>query len=196
MSAVSSVSSSADSYPAQLTQAAALRQSLINIGNAVQSGNMTTAGTLLTAFMNDNPQYASSSGSGDSQDPINQDFQNLATAIGNNQAGAAQSAWSQVTSALAQDGVNLSSGSASTAQIVAQSKATVDQEILTDMFGSSSSSGGTPSLASFVAGTSDSSGGTGLPSSVLSNWLTYKENGNTTPSASSAPSGSILDTTG
>lgn len=196
MSTVSSVASSATSYPTQLAQAAALRQSLLNIGNAIHSGDMTTANNLLTAFMNDNPQYDTGSSSGRSQDPINQDFQTLTTAVANNQVSAAQSAWTQVTSDLAKAGVNLSTGASSTAEIVAQSKATIDQELLTDLFGSSSSAS-TPTLASLLAGSSSDSSGSSndrLSASLLSNWLTYQENGNTMPSANST--GSVLDTTG
>lgn len=196
MSTVSSVTSSAASYPSQLAQAAALKQSLVNIGNAIQNGDMTTASNLLTAFMKDNPQYDTSS-SGDSQDSINQDFQTLTTAVANKQVSAAQSAWTQVRNDLAKAGVSLATGPAATAEIVAQTKSTMDQEILSDLFGTSANSS-SPTLASLLAGSSDSSSSssTGLSSSLLSQWVTYQENGSTVPTTTADSSGSVLNTTG
>ena len=196
MSQVTGVSSSAGvSYATQLAQTSALKRSLNNLGTAVQNGDLTTAGSILTAFMQANPQYASTSSDGSqSQDPINQDFQALADAISNNQVDTAQSAWTQIKSDLAQSGVtDLSDGPAATATLLAQAKASIDQQILSDAFGTSS--GGDASLTSLLGGSSGSSDGVGLSSSLLSDWLTYKEGGSTSPAAAADSTGNNLDTT-
>jgi hypothetical protein len=191
MSAVSSTSSSAVAYATQLATAATLRNSLNAIGAAVQNGDMTTANSLLTTFIQDNPQYGSTSSSS-STDPISQDFQTLATAVSGGQVSAAQSAWASVKSDLANDGVNLDTR-AVTAQAIAQNRTTIDQEIMGDLFGDSSS-GSTPSVTSFLGGDSDSSGSVGLPSSLLNDWVTYDQDANTTPVAPT-PQNVVLDTT-
>lgn len=175
MSAVSSTSSSAVSYATQLASAATLRNSLNAIGAAVQNGDMTTANSLLTTFIQNNPQYASTSSSSSSTDPITQDFQTLATAVSGGQVGAAQSAWASVKSDLANDGVNLDT-SAVTAQAIEQNKTTIDQDILGDLFGDSSSSSGA-----------------GLSSSLLNNWVTYNQDAYTTPVATTPQN--VLNTT-
>lgn len=190
MSAVSSTSSSAIAYATQLASAATLRNSLNAIGTAVQNGDMSTANTLLTAFIQDNPQYSSTSSSS-STDPISQDFQTLATAVSGGQVDAAQSAWASVTKDLANDGVNLST-SAITAQAIAQNKTTVDQTILSDLFGDSSGSSA-PSVASLLGGSTDAGGTVGLSSSLLNDWVTYDQDANTTPVATTPPN--VLDTT-
>jgi hypothetical protein len=192
MSAVSSTSSSAVAYATQLASAATLRNSLGAIGAAVQNGDMTTANSLLTTFIQDNPQYASTSSSNSSTDPINQDFQTLATAVSGGQVSAAQSAWASVKSDLANDGVNLNT-SAVTAQAIEQNKTTIDQQILGDLFGDSSSSGGTSSVASLLGGSIDSSGSVGLSSSLLDDWVTYDQDANTTAVATTPQN--VLNTT-
>src|SRR5664280_2223567 len=58
------------------------------------------------------------------QDPVNQDFQNLASAVSNNQADTTRSVWAQLTSDMAKDGVtNFRSPAEIAADAVAQSKA-------------------------------------------------------------------------
>ena len=196
MSGITGVSSSASvSYATQLAQTSALKRSLNSLGTAVQNGDLTTAGSILTAFIQANPQYASTSSAGSqSQDPINQDFQALADAISNNQVDTAQSAWAQIKSDLAKSGVtDLSDGPAATATLLAQTKASMDQQILSDAFGTSSGDG--ISLLSLLDGSSSSSSGAGLSSSLLSNWLTYKEGGSTSPTAAADSAGNNLDTT-
>src|SRR5579863_8537831 len=102
MSTLSSVTNSAGaSYAAQLASSSSLERSLYNIGTAIQNGNLTSAGSILSSLMAANPQFAAaaSSSSGDSsqsQNPINQDFQNLTSAISSNQLDAAKSAWTQL----------------------------------------------------------------------------------------------------
>ena len=192
MSAVSSTSSSAVAYATQLASAATLRNSLNAIGAAVQNGDMTTANSLLTTFIQDNPQYASTSGSS-STDPISQDFQTLATAVSGNQVDAAKSAWASVKKDLANDGVNLST-SAVTAQAIAQSNTTINQSILSSLFGDSSDSeGSTPSVASLLGGSTNAGSTVGLSSSLLSAWVTYDQDANTTPAAATPQS--VLNTT-
>jgi hypothetical protein len=192
MSAVSSTSSSAVAYATQLASAATLRNSLNAIGAAVQNGDMTTANSLLTTFIQDNPQYASTSSSSSSTDPINQDFQTLATAVSGGQVSAAQSAWASVKSDLTNDGVNLDPR-AVIAQAIAQNRTSIDQEILGDLFGDSSSSGSTPSVASLLGGGTDSSGSVGLSSSLLNDWVTYRQDATATPVAPTPQN--VLNTT-
>jgi hypothetical protein len=193
MSAASSVtsSSSAVSYATQLAQTSALKRSLSNLGSAIQSGDLVAANTMLTAFIKANPQYsAPSGGASQPQDPISQDFQTLATAISNNQVDAAKSAWTQVKSDLANDGVtSLSDGT--TSELLAQNKATTEEQLVTDMFGTGT--GGTPSISSLLGG-SDSSSQIGLSSSLIGNWLTYQQNGATTPAATSSSASNLLNT--
>jgi hypothetical protein len=189
MSAISGTTSSAVAYATQLAQASALRQSLNNIGNAIQTGDMTTANTLLTAFIKNNPQYAAGSTTA-SQDPISQDFQTLVTAVSNNQVSAAHSAWTQVKSDLAKDGVNLSSAPASTAETVAQSQASMNQELLSDIFGTSSGT------ASLLGGSGDSKGSVGLSGSLLSAWISAEDGTSTTPSQTASATSTTASTTG
>lgn len=192
MSAVSSTSSSAVAYATQLASAASLRNSLNAIGTAVQNGNMTTADSLITTFIQDNPQYASTSSSSSSTDPINQDFQTLASAVSGGQVSAAQSAWASVKSDLANDGVNLDSR-AVTAQAIGQNKTTIDQEIMGDLFGGSSPTGSSPSVASLLGGSTGSSGSVGLSDSLLNDWVTYDQDANATPVATTPQN--VLNTT-
>jgi hypothetical protein len=177
----------------QLAQSSALKRSLTNLGNAIQNGDMTTANTLLTQFIKDNPQYAAGSSSATQlQDPISKDFQTLATAVSSNQVGAAQSAWKQVTTDLSKDGVNLSSSAGSTAEIVAQSQTAMDQQIISDIFGTGSSD--TSSLATILGQSANSSSSVGLSSSLLGSWVTYQQGGNAIPSTTSSSLGNILNT--
>ena len=195
MSAVSGISSSTNiSYATQLAQTSALKRSLNSIGTAVQNGDLGTAGSILTGFIKANPQYASSSSEGSSsQDPINQDFQTLADAISKNEADSATSAWTQVKSDLASDGVtDLSDGTAATAELLAKTQASISQQIVSDALGTAS--GGSLSVASLLGSGSDASGGAGWSSSLISSWLTYQAGGNTAPSTSAASTGKALDT--
>ena len=94
MSAVSSISNSASvTYATQLAQTSALKRSLNSLGTAVQNGDLTSAGSILAAFIKANPQFASTASDGSqAQDPINQDFQALADAVSGNQVDAAKGA--------------------------------------------------------------------------------------------------------
>jgi hypothetical protein len=194
MSAATSLtsSSSAITYATQLAQTSALKRSLTNLGTAIQNGDMVTASTMLAAFIKANPQYTStSSGATPSQDPISQDFQTLATAISNGQVDAAQTAWTQVKSDLANDGVtNLSDGTPS--ELIAQNKAAMDQEIMSDLFGAST--GGSSSISTLLGGSDGSSSQIGLSSSLLENWQTDQENGTTAPVATTSSSSNLLNT--
>ena len=196
MSIVSSRSSSTSvTYATQLAQTSALKRSLNNLGTAVQNGDLTSAGTILTAFINANPQYASTSSSDtQSQDSINQDFQALADAITNNLADTAKSAWTQIKSDLATSGAtDLSDGTAATAELLAQTQTSLAQQILSNAFGTSSGDG--LSLTSLIGGNSGVSGSVGSSSSVFSDWLIYQAGGNTSPAAASASAGNRLNTT-
>ena len=190
MSSISgSTTSSLESYATQLAQSSSLKRSLVGIGKAIESGDLTSAGKLITSFVHQNPQYSSSAPAGTSQDPIANDFQTLASAVSNKQLGAAQTAWSKVKTDLTKDGVHLSSSNESTAALLKQNKASIDHQFIQDLFGSSSSD--SSSLSSLLGGSSSSSSSIGLSSSVLSDWVTYQEGGNT---SRSNPAGKILNT--
>jgi hypothetical protein len=182
MSAVSGIGSDSTSvaYATQLAQTSQLQRSLYNLGVAVQDGDLNSAGSTLTALMQAYPQYASSAsgGSTDTLDPINTDFQSLSTAIDNNDTDGAKAAWQQLKTDLASQGVSVNDGSQSTAQLLANAKASLDESILSQSFG---------------AGTGSSGGADGL-SSILSNWVTYQATGSTTTTVNAVTSGVNLDT--
>ncbi len=196
MSAVSNLSSPAGvNYATQLAQTSALQRGLYNLGAAVQNGDLSSAGSILTAFIKANPQYASTSDDGSqSQDPINQDFQALTNAISNNQADDAKTAWAQLKSDLAKNGItNLTDGAAATAQLLNGTKDSIAQQILTDTFAVSSGTG--PSITSLLAGGNGPSPESGLPTSLIANWLTYQSGGNTSPLATPPDTAATLNTT-
>jgi hypothetical protein len=194
MSSVTGLSTSdSASYAAQLAQTSSLKRSLNNLGVAVQNGDLTSANSILTAFIKANPQYASTQGDAtQSQDPINGDFQALADAISNNQVDAAKNAWTQVKSDLSQDGVtDITDGTTATAELLAETKASIEQQIVSDAFGTSSA--GALSATSLLGGSGISTGGAGLSTSLLSDWLTYQSGGQVSPVPANA-TGTNLDT--
>ena len=175
-------------YATQLAQTFSLNRNLKNLGAAVQSGDLTSAGSTLSAIMQANPQYASSSTSGTaSQDPINQDFQTLSDAIANNQADAAKSAWTQLQSDLASNGITITNDSAAaTAKVLAQCRESIDQSILAAFFGSSSSDDSLLGAASSASTSADWQ-------SVLSQWLTYQADGNASTTTAAGTTGQSID---
>jgi len=182
MSATTGISISAGvSYARQLAQTSALQRGLFSLGNAVQSGDLNSASSIPTAFIKANPQFASTASDGSpSQDPINQDFNALADAISNNHVDAAKSAWTQVKSDLTTSGVSdLSDGTTATAELPAQSKASISQQIVSDPLGASSSAG--LSVASLRGGSSGTSSEVGLSNSLIGSWLMYQAGGSTLP---------------
>jgi len=188
MSTLNGVTSTTGSnYATQLAQSSALARSLYSLGRAVENGNLSSAGSVLAALMKANPQYASSgSGSSSSSDPINQDFQALAEAISNNQPGAALTAWARLKTDLAKQGfTNISSGHDLAAKAVAQSKASMQQSLLTGLFSSSSS--GSSSVSTLLGGAGDTATSASAVDNLVSNWLTYKASG--TPSSGTNQSG-------
>ena len=196
MSVLSGISSLAGvSYATELAQTSALKRNLNNLGTAVQNGDLTSAGSILLAFIKANPQFAiTSSADSQAQDPINQDFQALADAITNNLADTAKSAWTQIKSDLATSGAtDLSDGTAATAELLAQTQTSLAQQILSNAFGTSSGDG--LSLMSLIGGNSGASGSVGSSISVFSDWLIYQAGGNTSPAAASASAGNRLNTT-
>ena len=191
MSTLSTVSNSAGvSYATQLAQSSSVERSLYSLGVAVQRGNLTKAGSVLNALMAANPQFAASSGSStQSQDPINQDFQNLAKAISGNQTDAARNAWTQLRNDLAKQGVTANSnGSDLAAQAVAKSKATMEQSLVSSLFGGSSNA--TSQVTTLFGGSTVSSDPI---SALVSNWLTYKSSGGASVTSPTDQSGSILN---
>lgn len=196
MSSLSSVSSSSGAgYATQLAQSSSLERSLYNLGSAIQSGNLTSAGSILTGLIQANPQYATTSASGSSsgsQSPINTDFENLASAISSNDPDTAKSAWSQLKSDLAAAGVtNINSGTDIEAQTLAANKVSMEQTLLTSLFGGGS--GSSSSVAELLGGSGGSTTGTDSVASAVSNWLTYQADGSTSVPASANPDQSILD---
>jgi hypothetical protein len=199
MSSLSSVSSSSGAgYAAQLAQTSSLERSLYNLGTAVQSGDLTSAGSILTALIQANPQFATASGASGSStassDPINQDFENLANAISSNDPDTAKSAWTQLKSDLAKAGVtSIQSGADIAAQAVAQNKVSMEQSLLTSLFGGGSDSGS--NLTTLLGGSSSTSASTDPVTAALSNWLTYQANGSVSVQPDSNPTDNSLDAT-
>lgn len=198
MSTLNSVSnSSGTSSASQLAQTSSLERSLYNLGNAIQNGNLTSAGSILTSLINANPQYSttssSTSSSGDSTqsgNSINQEFQNLANAISANQPDTARNVWAQLKSSLAKDGVSTtSSGADLAAQATAQAKISAEQSLVSDLFGGSSD--GSSLVSTLLGGSSTSSDSV---SSALSNWLTYQANGSVSNTSNGSQTQSGLDT--
>jgi hypothetical protein len=194
MSALSVNSGSASiAYATQLAQTSTLQRSLSSLGAAIQNGDLTSANSILTAFIKANPQYASTSTSGSqTEDPINQDFQTLATAVSNNQVDAAKNAWTQIKTDLANSGVAINGGTSTTTELLAQNQASVSEQIINDILGTGS--GDSSSLATILGQDGDSSNGTGLSSSLLSEWLTYQQSGATTSATAANNAGTNLDT--
>jgi hypothetical protein len=195
MGSLSSVSSSSGlSYATQLAQTSSLERSLYTLGSAVESGNLTSAGSILTALIQANPQYATSSASGSStgsQSPINQDFENLASGISSGDTDTAKSAWAQLKSDLAKAGVTgISSGTDIEAQTLAENKVSMEQSLLTTLFGGGSGSG--TSLATLLGGSSGASTGAESVAGAVSNWLTYQDDG-TVSAPSTSPAANSLD---
>ena len=193
MNALNTLSSAASvTYATQLAQASSLKRSLNNLDEVIQSGDLTSAGSVLTAFVKANPQFAYSATDAPSQSPINQDFQTLTDAIASDQVDPAKSAWAQIQSDLAKNGVtDLNSAAASTATILAQTNTAISQQILSNAFGSSSS--GNLSISSLLGGSSVASGSAEAGGSWLNNWLTYKASGNTSPLPTAASASNNLD---
>lgn len=190
-------------YATDLGQASALRRTMYNLGKAIQSGELVPASQILEAFFKANPQYvssasdaspaSSSSSSSSPQSPLANDFQTLATAISNNQVGAAQTAWTQIKSDFAKAGVtNLGDGTSATTEALAQSNAATDGQIFSDMFGASQ--GGNSSISELIGGGSNPSGQMGVSGSLMEEWLTYKQGGPATPAANASGTANLLDT--
>jgi hypothetical protein len=199
MSTVSSVSTDTGTaaYAQQLARTAQLQRSLYSLRTAIQSGNLSAAGSTLSAIMQANPQYASSSSSSSgssssssSSDPVNQDFASLSTAIGSNDTAGAQAAWQQLQTDLGNEGITVSSPATSTADLLANEQETLDQSILSQTFGADASGS---TLESLIGAGSQSSTGDVL-SSILSNWVTYQATGSASSTVPSA-SGAHLNTT-
>jgi hypothetical protein len=193
MSAINSVTSSDSiTYATQLAEAAKLRRSLNSMGTAIENGDLTSAGSTLSGIMKAFPQYAGSpTDAAQPQDPINQGFQKITTAIANNQVAAAQTAWTQLKSDLKQAGVSdISDGKAATAKLLSDSKASLDQAVLSSFFGSNSDANST--LSALYGATGNSSSATDSASTAIQNWLTYEASG--TP-ATSAATGDKLNAT-
>jgi hypothetical protein len=196
MSAVTSTigSSSAASFATQLAPASAWKRSLSNLGIAIQSGELAPASSILTAFFKANPQYTStSSDESPSPDPLSQDFQALASAISSNQIGAAQTAWTQVKRDLGNNGApNPGDGTTSTSEFPAQTKASMDGQIVSNVFNVSSDGGA--AIDAFPGGSEISSSQTGLSSTGDGNRLSYQPSGTTAPDAITSKRGILLDT--
>jgi len=177
-----------------LAQSSALSRNLYNLGAAVQNGNLSSAGSILTALMKANPQYASAgtSSSSSNSDPINQDFQNLAEAISSNQPGAALTAWGRLKNDLAKQGfTNISSAHELAAKAVAENKATLEQNLRASLVGGTSSDNSPAST--LLGGVGDTASSTTAVDNLVSNWLTYKASGTSSGTKQSGGSSSGLN---
>jgi hypothetical protein len=191
MSTTSGVtSSSSASYATELAETSQLRRSLNNLGTAIQSGNLSSASSILSAIIKAHPEYATTSSSDTSTtstSPINTDFQTLAKALDANDADAAKTSWTQLKGDMADAGVtDLSDGKADTAKLLAETKTSVDEAIISNMFGVSSSSDS--SVATLIGASSSSDSSSDAVSSAISSWLTYEADGKTSTSSSTTTS--------
>lgn len=195
MSTLNGVSNATgSSYAKQLAQSSALSRNLYNLGAAVQNGNLSSAGSILTALMKANPQYASAgtSSSSSNSDPINQDFQNLAEAISSNQPGAALTAWGRLKNDLAKQGfTNISSAHELAAKAVAENKASMEQNLRASLIGGASSD--SSSVSTLLGGVGDTASSTTAVDNLVSNWLTYKASGTSSGTKQSGGSSSGLN---
>ena len=186
MSTLSGINAAAGAgYATQLASSAALKRSLSNLENAINNGALDAAGTILTQIMNANPQYAqtgasspSSASSTASQDPINQGFEDVSRAISANQVDAARSAWAQLKNYLTQKGItNLNDGSGAISKLVAESKASVDQAVLSNAFSPSAADSGNSLLSLLEPSATATSHVSESVGALVSNWLTYQSGG-------------------
>jgi hypothetical protein len=184
-------SSNAD-YALQLAQSSKLERSLFNFGTAIQNGNLSSARSILTALIKAYPEYAASpDDSAKARDPIDEDFQAVAEALDKDDAGAAKAAWAQLKSDLAKAGLSkITDGKAATAKLLAETKASINQAIIGNMFGFGSNKS---SLAATLFGDSSSSGSSDSVITALVNWLSYKADGKTSV-ADGKTTGGTLDT--
>ena len=176
MSTVSGFSSSADaSYATQLARTSSLRRTLNSLGIAVQSGNLDAAASTLSSVIKANPHYSSSSGDATkAQDPINQDFQALSRAIQQKDAEAAKNAWLQLKKHLSQNNVTVGDGTAETATLLANNRASMKQAILDNAFKSAAQSDGM--LSALIASRTSGEAASNL-NSLVSDWVTYQAGG-------------------
>jgi hypothetical protein len=200
MSTTTSIGSSGTtSYAQQLAEGATLKRSLYGLGQAVQTGNLTSAGSILTALEKAHPEYAtsSSSDSSGSSDSINSGFTALKKAISENDTSAAKTAWSQLKTVLAEAGLtNISSGSQLAAQSQANLQASMNQTLVSTLLGGDSSSSSASSVSALLGldSSSSSSSSTDSVDSLISKWLTYKSDSSTTTASKDSASGTTLDT--
>lgn len=190
MSTTTSVTGSSNmAYATQIAQAATLKRGLYGIGSAIESGDLTGAGSKLDALIKANPQYATSSASSTAaSDPINTGFKAVSDAIANNDSAGAKAAWAQLKTDLGNSGIKISDGTADTAQLLAENQSSLNQSLLSAVFGGGSHS----SMLTTLLGSGGASSSTDSVSSTISSWLTYQATGVTSSSTDS--SGGILNT--
>ena len=199
MSTISSLSSmdgsASASYATQLAQTSKLRRSLNDLGNALERGDLSAAGSVMTSLAKNFPQYAvkaTTPGTTQSTDPINQGFQTIGSAISANSVSSAQTAWTQLKSDLAKSGVtDISDGSGATAQLLADTKSALSKTILANALGAGSSN---LSASNLIGGTSGSDSKDPL-ATLINDWVTYKSGGSTSNTAPPKDTGANLNTT-
>ncbi len=187
-------SSSSVGYATQPAQTSALRRSLTSLSVAIQNGELAPASSILVAFFKANPQYTATADDGSqSQDPLAQAFQALATAISNNQVDAAQTAWTQVKGHLARDGVtSLGDGTTSTSEVPVQTEASNGEQIVSNPF--DVNSGSDAAITAPLDGGDSSDHQSGVSGSLIGNWLTYQQGGTAAPATTISSGGELLDT--
>lgn len=200
MNAAAGISSSTGlNYAMDLAKNSALKRSLHRLGMAVENGHLPSARAVLTALIQANPEYNTTPTKPGATPPnqTDQDFKALTEAIANNDTGKAKSAWTLVKADLAKNGITrLSDGMAATAKLLAESKASVSQQILSATFvgGSTGVASGLALLGRGNESNDHSTLETGLGGSLLSAWLTLKTSGNSMPPATPDSTGKKLDT--
>ncbi len=194
MSTVPGPSSSAGvSYATQLARTSSLRRTLNSLGIAVQSGNLDAAASTLSSLIKANPQYSSSSADATkAQDPINLDFQALSRAIQKKDGEAAKNAWLQLRKDLSQNKVTVGDGTAETAKLLANNRASMKQAILDNAFKSAAQSDGM--ISALIASRTSGEAASNL-NSLVSDWVTYQAGGDASKRSSAINAVTALNAT-
>jgi hypothetical protein len=187
-SLLSSGSSSSTTSTALATAQAALRKRYLKqMGDAIESGDLSSAKSALKSAIkafggstsSTTSKSDSSSKDSDSGSAINKDFDAISTALDSNDTAAAKSGWTQLKTDLSDAGLtNLDDSSTMMAQAMASLNEQNQTSLIKALFGDNSS---------------DTSSSSDI-SSILSNWMTYKENGIAAKAQATKNSGTTLNT--
>lgn len=168
-------SSSTTSYGIQLAQTSKLGRSLFSLDASIQKGDLATAGDTLLSIVKAYPQYTmDSNDSTDTEDPINKGFATVSNAISNQDVNIAQTAWEDLKKQLADSGVKISDGTATTQKLISQMRESLNASILASLGKTNTDS----SFSSLYGLSPSETTATDNLSGMVANWVTYKTSGN------------------